>query len=176
MEGPPEDASDPVRDAIAARSQRLDARCPKAVDLEARVVTILHRRLAGLATGTAGTHLPEHWRAMLRGERSIPMGDFCRLGRGPTREERDAFKAALAELAAAAGFRLEPLSVRAADGLEVAACVAESGGVAAAGLARAMDDGRIDPDEALHLEPAVEALEVNAARARQLLIQAKAQR
>lgn len=168
------DHAHPFRDRIAARCEPFAAAFPKAVNLEAQALADGHRIISGSAAHLRGLHSAQGWIERLLGGRHTHGADLFRLAAEPTREARGYVKAYAAPLVGAIGYRLELQDVRAIDGLEVAASVAESGGAAAAGLCRALDDGRIDPEEAAHLEPAVERLEINAARARALLTQAKA--
>jgi hypothetical protein len=173
MEGPTTSATDHVRDAIAGRSQRLDAAYPRALDLEARVVSVLHRDLAGLATALAGTHQPEHFREMLRGERSISLGTFCRLGVEPTREPREAFRDALSVMAAAIGYQLAPLDGAALDPHEVLARVAEAGGALMGEMGRAIEDNQLSDDEADRIEARNVAAKAATAQVDLMLLQAR---
>lgn len=66
--------TDQVRDAIASRAQRMDERFPKACDLEAAVLVAMAGELRGAAAHLAGVQYPEHFREMLRGERTIDLG------------------------------------------------------------------------------------------------------
>lgn len=176
MEGPPESATDHVRDAIAGRSERLEAAYPRAVDLEARVITVLHRRLAGLATALAGTHLPEHFRQMLRGERSFSLGTFLRLGVEPTREPGEAFHDALAVMAAAIGYQLVPLDAAALDPHEVLARVAETSGTLMGEMGRAIEDNQLTEEEADRIEQRNAAAKAATANVDLMLAQARSRR
>ncbi len=101
----PTDA-DRIRDAIAARAQRMDEHFPRAVDLEARVLAAMAAVLRGAASSLSGTHAPELMRKMLRGEYSFPMGDLCRLASDPSLQARAAATAALGELSSALEARI----------------------------------------------------------------------
>src|SRR5512139_694558 len=105
---PTRDLAGQFRDAIALRCRRADIQFPKACDLEARVLEALHAELHGVASVLAGIHTPDNWRERLRGERTFPLGDLCRLAVDPTKEARAAAAGALSIVAQAAGFVLAP--------------------------------------------------------------------
>lgn len=140
--------TDRVRDAIAGRAQRMDVRFPRACDLEAEVLVALQGPLRGVASLLSGTHCPEHWREMLRGERSMPAGDLYRLATEPTREAREAVTAALDVLERNIGRVAVPILARPRGTLaggagEHAAAATEL----LAAIARALEDGKFDEAE-----------------------------
>lgn len=148
MPDPQESPADQIRDRIAARSQRMDARYPKALDLEASVTEALHRSLHGVASLTAGTHAPEHWREALRGQRPIQVADLCRLATEPGREGREAVRAAVRVLAEAVGLEVGPASGRDDRGLIVeAAEVATAASRLVLAVGEALADGGVEPQE-----------------------------
>ena len=153
---PTPDVTDQIRDRVAARSQRLDARFPRAVDLEAEALQALHGGLRGVASALSGTHCPEHFREMLRGQRSMPLGTLCRLATDPTREARTSAVAAIAILARPLGRVLMPIREAAGTPAERAAEVLEKAVAIMADVAHALeDDGRVDSREARGLLPRV---------------------
>jgi hypothetical protein len=164
------------RDRIALRSRRADVEFPRALDLEAQVLEALHGELHGVASALAGTHSGDHFRERLRGERSFPLGDLCRLATDPTREARAATVAALSILARAVGQSLMPVATQ-------PGCVVESA-IAAAGIAtdalgevtRAVADGIVDAAEAGRLRTRAGELRRAAAAFEGAAITAEAKR
>jgi hypothetical protein len=128
----------------------MDARFPRALDLEANVLVALAGPLRGVASSLAGTHCPEHWREMLRGERSMPAGDLYRLATEPSREAREAVRAALAILTAAVEERGPAQGTLA--GQAVATATAATGLLGM--LTKALEDGHVDDDERAELRRA----------------------
>jgi hypothetical protein len=143
--------ADRIRDQVALRAQRLDARFPRAVDLEACVLDALQAELRGVASMLSGTHCPEHFREALRGERSMPLGDICRLATDPTREARAATVAALTLLARAVGQGLLPVATAPGSVVETAIMAAQIATEALGDVTRAVADGVVDPSEAASL-------------------------
>jgi hypothetical protein len=165
-EDPASAFADQVRDAIAARDQRMEERYPEAHDLEARVVAAMHAELHGCAASVAGVEAPEHLREALRGLRPLKLGrHLCRLVLSPRPEAGRAVDAVLAILAEARGYRLEPLEVATAGDVFAAGVelMRESTDVSAA-LMEGLRDGRLDAAELERLK--LEVREMDAARAR----------
>lgn len=149
---PAEPVLDPrarFRRAIAVRCERADQRYPEGCDLEAEVLADLHDALNGAAAELAGIHSPARWREALRGERTFPLADLCRLAVTPTKEARAAVRAVLARLEHAIEQHLATVGVtlsgRFAE-LEAAA------GHALGDLAKAQEDGKVDATELRQLE------------------------
>lgn len=158
-QGSLETDTDRVRDAIADRAQRLEARFPRAVDLAARFIVALRRPLVGVASVVAGTHAPEHWREALRGERSMKLEDVCRLAVSERPEALRAFDAGLEILAETRGKALVPRRPRWLEPQEVAAQCAVVSAHAVAAIVRALqNDGKVDAMEAIALRPHAIAL------------------
>lgn len=134
--------TDRVRDAIAVRAQRMDTRFPRACDLEAAALVAMAGELRGVASQLSGVHCPEHFREMLRGERTMPLGDVCRLAVEPAAEAKAAVRAGLTVIETA-------LSSRATVGTLAtsAARTANAATELLGQLARAQEDGVIDADE-----------------------------
>lgn len=149
--GPSEPIAARFRDAIALRCRRSDVEFPLACDLEAQVLEALHAELHGVAAVLCGIHTDSNWRERLRGERTFPLGDLCRLALDPTREGRAAATAALSLLARAAGYELAPVTVRPGSLVETAIGAASVATDALGDVTRAVADGRIDPSEAATL-------------------------
>ncbi len=157
--------TDRIRDAIAERAQRMDARFPRAVDLEARVLAAMATELRGSASTLSGTHAPEHMRKMLRGEYSFPLGDLCRLVTSATPQARAAATVALGELSTA--LEIEVPSGTLTDRIRR---LAESGMKALSDLAAALvSDGVVDDAERADLARQLGEVERAVREARTLL-------
>ncbi len=111
----------------------------------------LQSQLRGVASALCGTHCPEHFREALRGERSLPLGDLCRLATEPTREARAAAIAALVVLARAVGHVVAPASVLPGTLVDSAISAAGIATDALGEVTRAVADGIVDPAEAASL-------------------------
>jgi hypothetical protein len=148
LEGPGLSPEDQVTAAIETRAQRFAAASPRGVQLEARVLLAMRRALAGTAAALSGKQPPEHFRESLRGERVLTFDTFCRLATEPTREARDAVRAALAVLLD----HLESAPPLPVEACESFARVTETMGELAATGQRALADGRIDSGEIVVLE------------------------
>jgi len=151
------------RDAISLRCRRADVEFPRALDLEAEVLEALHAELHGVASALGGVHSPDNFRERLRGERSFPLGDVCRLATDPTREARAAVLAALDVLARAVGHCLQPLAPRPRSLVESAITAAGIATDALGGVTRAVADGVVDPAEARDLRTRARELRQAAA-------------
>jgi len=139
------------RDRIALRCRRADVEFPRALDLEAQVLEALHGELHGVASALAGCHSADHFRERLRGERSFPLGDLCRLATDPTREAKEATIAALTLLARAVGQVLQPVVGNPGPLVETAITAATIATDALADVTRAVADGQVDPSKAASL-------------------------
>ena len=139
------------RDRIALRCRRADVQFPRALDLEAQVLEALHGELHGVASALSGCHSADHFRERLRGERSFPLGDLCRLATDPTREARAATVAALTLLARAVGQSLQPVVGHPGSLVESAITAATIATDALGEVTRAVADGELDPSEAASL-------------------------
>jgi hypothetical protein len=148
---PPATLAAHFRDRIALRCRRADVEFPRALDLEAQVLEALHGELHGVASALAGGHSPDNFRERLRGERSFPLGDLCRLATDPTREARAATIAALSLLARAVGQSLQPVTAHPGSLVESAITAAGIATDALGDVARAVADGVVDPSEAASL-------------------------
>lgn len=168
--------ADRIRDAVALRSQRMDAQFPRAVDLEALVLDALQAELRGVASMLSGTRCPEHFREALRGERSMPLGDLCRLATDPTREAKAATVAALTLLARAVGQSLQPTAVHPGSLVESAITAAGIATDALGDVARAVADGVVDPSEAASLRSRAAELRRAAAAFEGASLQAETRR
>jgi hypothetical protein len=164
------------RDRIALRSRRADVQFPRALDLEAQVLEALHGELHGVASALSGTHSADHFRERLRGERSFPLGDLCRLATDPTREARAATVAALALLARAVGQSLQPMTAGPGSLVESAIGAAEIATTALGDVTRAVADGVVDPSEAASLRSRATELRRAAAAFEGAAITAEARR
>lgn len=150
---------DAIRDAIATRAHRLDARWPQAVDLCANALGALRRHLMGVASIVSGTIAPEHFREALRGERSFDLLQLCRLAVSDRAEARRAVEAVLEVLAAFLGLALVPKRLRHSDPHETGARVAVVSAAAVAAIFGALqNDGKVDGFEAIALRPHAAAL------------------
>lgn len=159
IQGSLDTETDQIRDAIASRAQRLEARFPKAVDLTARLLAVLRGPLIGVASALAGTHAAEHWREALRGERSMKVDDLCRLFVSDRPEAGRAADAALDVLAEVRGKAPVPRRPRWLEPQEVAAQCAVVSAHAVAAIVRALqNDGKVDVMEAIALRPHATAL------------------
>lgn len=163
IEASPEPAA-PFRDRLAARCVEFDAAYPRALDLEARVLVRLHGTLRGVAALVPGLHTPRRFREALIGERHFRLADLCRLATEPTREAREAARAAVGELAAALGFRLEPIDAAAPGAHEALATMMESNSALSAEAVRDLGDGILTADEARDLRPELEAHKASVAK------------
>ncbi len=151
LPAPSEDLAGRFRDAIALRCRRSDVEFPRACDLEAAVLEALHAELHGVASALSGIHTGENWRERLRGERTFPLADLCRLALDPTREGRAAAHAALSLLARAAGYLLTPATAQPGSLVESAITAASVATDALGDVTRAVSDGQVDPSEAASL-------------------------
>lgn len=162
------------RDSIALRCRRSDVEFPQACDLEAEVLEALHAELHGVASALSGIHTPENWRERLRGERTLPLADLCRLALDPTREGRAAAVAALSLLARAAGYLLAPATAQPGGLVESAITAATIATDALGEVARAVSDGVVDATEAGELRKRAADLRHAAARLEGAVISAEA--
>jgi hypothetical protein len=147
-EDPASAFADQVRDAIAARDQRMEERYPEAHELEARIVAAMHAELHGCAASVAGIEAPEHLREALRGLRPLKVGrHLCRLALSPRPEARRAVDAALQILAEARGYRLEPVGDATATLATAAGSLVKESGDVAATVMEVLEDGTATPAE-----------------------------
>ena len=144
--------TDRIRDKVAGRSSQMDEKFPRAVDLEAAVLSALQGELRGVASLLSGTHLPEHFRGALRGERTMQIGVLCRLATDPTREAKAASLAALGVLAHAIGHTLVPHGSNEGCVVDSAIAAADVATGALSEVTRAVADGEIDAEEAASLQ------------------------
>jgi len=164
------------RDRIALRCRRADVEFPRALDLEAQVLEALHGELHGVASALSGCHSGDHFRETLRGERSFPLGDLCRLATDPTREARAATIAALTLLARAVGQALQPVATHPGSLVESAITAAGIATDALGDVARAVADGVVDPSEAASLRTRATELRRAAAAFEGIVLQAETRR
>ena len=148
---PEEPTKDRIRDAIAERSPRLDGIAPKAIDLAADVLAVLHQQLHGRAASLHGHRSAKARREQLRGEDALTIEDLAYL----TLEAPRAIVLALDVLARRVGYRVVPVDPVAPSFGEVLARQAESGGELLAAGMRANADGQVSPDEAQELRELV---------------------
>lgn len=126
----------------------MDARYPKALDLEAEVVEAMHRALHGSASLYAGTHAPEHFREALRGLRPIQIGELCRLATEPGREGHEAVAGVVRVLAARLGLEVVDAKGTPARGLLVeVAQVSEAASRLVLAVTEAVEDGEVGRSE-----------------------------
>ncbi len=173
---PSDDLAGRFRDAIALRCRRSDVEFPRACDLEAAVLEALHAELHGVASALSGIHTAENWRERLRGERTMPLADLCRLCLDPTREGKAAAVAALSLLARAAGYLLAPATTLPGSLVESAITAASVATDALGEVARAVSDGVIDAAEAAELRKRAGDLRHAAARLEGAVISAEGKR
>jgi hypothetical protein len=164
------------RDRIALRCRRADVQFPRALDLEAQVLEALHGELHGVASALSGGHSPDNFRERIRGERSFPLGDLCRLATDPTREARAATVAALTLLARAVGQVLQPVAAHPESLVESAITAATIATDALGEVTRAVADGELDPSEAASLRSRATELKRAAAAFEGAAITAEARR
>jgi hypothetical protein len=164
------------RDRIALRCRRADVEFPRALDLEAQVLEALHAELHGVASALSGGHSPDNFRERLRGERSFPLEDLCRLATDPTREGRAATVAALTLLARAVGQSLQPVMAHPGSLVESAITAATIATEALGGVARAVSDGVVDATEAAELRTRAADLRRAAAQLEGAVISSEARR
>jgi hypothetical protein len=164
------------RDHLALRSKRADVAFPRALDLEAQVLEALHGELHGVASALAGCHSPDNFRERLRGERSFPLEDLCRLATEPTREARAAATAAVAILARSVGCTLapgvRPTSTIVESAIEAATLATD----ALSDVTRAVSDGQVDAMEAARVRARAAELYRAAAALEGAAITAEARR
>jgi hypothetical protein len=164
MEDPRQSDTDRVHDNIAARAKRQAEQFPEGVALEAAVLVAMWGELHGVASRLCGIHAAEHFREGLRGVRSLPFGEFCRLAADPRKEARDAVAAALRVLAEAIGERMVPAEARPST-IPVAAVVFMK---AANGLSEtereAIADGQYSAKELTDMEHRVQETKRETAR------------
>lgn len=157
------DPSYPFRERIAERNGEYVAAYPRAADLEARTLLALHGALNGSAVQLRGLHSPQRFRDAIVGLKNFPLSDLCRLACEPVRESRAAVKAVAQVLAAAVGYRLEPMG-NAANAQDALTGLMETGTAFAVDGVRALADGLLDPSEARALRPRLEQVKANAAK------------
>jgi len=163
-------AASRIRDALAVSAGRVDREHPKALDLAAQALVALGDHLRGVAGMLRGTHSEDHWREMLRGERTYPLYDLSRLGTDPSREAQQAFVACLRVLAAQAGYQLvagDPSSVVTSEAF---AGLAETTGALQAAYSRATADGVVDDLEARVLAELADAADVHVEKIKSLAL------
>lgn len=151
------DPAAPFRDRVATRCAEHDAAWPRAVDLEAQVLQVMHAELHGVAAYLSGTSSSRRFREALMGERHFKLADLCRLATEPRREARAAARAAVREIAATLGLRVEPVAGAAANAHEAMAAVVETHGALVSELSRDLSDGHLSAEEARGLRPEIEA-------------------
>lgn len=147
----------PFRERIAARCEEHAAMYPRAVTLEARILAALHQALVGNVTAMRGIHSARRFTEVVLGEKHLRLSDLARLACEPTREPRAAVKAAVQELAAALGYRLEPMEGRTVDAFDAVSGLVSTHAALTAEAISALSDGRITAEEARALRPDVEA-------------------
>jgi len=166
---------DVIRDRLAQRSQRIDARFPRALDLEAHVLASMYGHLHGSAALYSGTHCPEHWREMLRGQRSLHLADVCRLVSEPGAEGHAAARAPVTLLAGELGLAVSPADGRPVRGIGVeAAEVAQESAALAYEAAAAIEDDALDNSEVHILTERLGSVRKQVADVEALLQTAKA--
>jgi hypothetical protein len=171
---PPADRVAVFRDRIAGRSAEFDATFPHAVNLEARVLCAMHSHLHRVAGLLRGIHAARRFVGLLLGEQHLPLADLCRLATDPTREARAAVRAALVELAAAIGYRLEPIPSSTIAVTEALARLQEShGGLSAEGVRAVGNDGVVTADEVPDIEARIAEHEGNLSKLKGALEQIK---
>lgn len=162
------------RERIAMRNEEHAREFPQAATKEAEVLMALHDSINGDAANFRGTRSAQGFRAALLGDKNFTLADLCRLATSPTREGRAATRAALTVLASAIGYRLESANPDVPDAHEALAGVVESFGQFGSEMARhLMDDGKIDPQEARELRPAMEKMKAKVARAEAVITEAE---
>ncbi len=152
------------RDRLAVRCRKADVLFPKALDLEAQALEVLHAELHGAATALSGTHTGDNFRERLRGEKPFLLADVCRLATDPTREARAAVGALVVLLSARSSQRPPTGSI--------ASCAGDAAQAATSLLAlvaKAQEDGEIDDAEREELRRAVTPLARAAGAVEQLL-------
>jgi hypothetical protein len=172
--GESESRADAFRERIALRCEEQDARFPRAVALEARVLDRAHRELRGAIEPLRGIHSFNGFYDRVMGSKRFYLADLCRLATEPTREARTAVRAILSEIAAEIGEQLSPMKVLPLRDEEVIARVAETSGTLVGESVRARADGVYTEDEIASLERRNDALKAAAAQMDTVLAQAKA--
>lgn len=178
-EEPRPDPASPFRDRIAGRSPEFDAAFPKAVDSEARGMYRFHGALAGNASSSVirGMHSERRFREITTGERHLPVADVFRLATTPVREAKAAALGIVEELAAALGYRLEPIDPKTIEAHEALAELVETVGSLGGEVSRGLkNDGQLDADEAEGAMPELAAAKSSVARMEALFVQARARR
>lgn len=146
-------AASRTRDSLAVSSRLLDRLHPRALDLLARLLDGLSDELRGVAGIVSGTHSEDHWREMLRGERTLPLYDVARLATSDRPEARRAVDALLVALAGHRGLAVVARAPRLVEPLAVAASLAGASGPAVAAIIDGLRDGQLDEAERRALKP-----------------------
>ena len=135
-----------IRDRMAARARRVDERFPKALDLAARVVGRVARRLQGQAATFRGVRSPEKMREVLRGEREPRLSDLCIWATSDRPDARAAARDAVEELAAALGLTTHTREDKAAATsiLELLGKRSKESGDVTSEALRRLADGQLD--------------------------------
>ncbi len=152
-----------IRSRIAYHRAELDEHRPEAVDLAAESLAAGHSAAWGRMAELRGSRTARYREAQLAGEHGLPLEDIACIAL----EAPDVARALLAPLVMAVGCRMEPLVADVGGLADEAADVAESGGRLSATITRALDDGRISPEEAAAIDAELTAheLEVSDLRA-----------
>lgn len=161
------------RERVASRSAEHAALSPRAVDLEARLLTGVHGALHGTATELRGIHSARRWQEALFGKKHVTVADVCRIATHPGREARAAMLALVTELALVIGYRLEPIAGAAGEAHAALAEASETASAVIAELARDLADGKLDASEARDLRPELNALKSAAARIEAVMVSAE---
>ena len=166
--------ADAFRERIALRCEEQDARFPRGVALEARVLDRAHRELRGAIEPLRGIHSFNGFYDRVMGSKHFYLADICRLATEPGREARQAVRAILSEIAAEIGEQLTPVKALPLRDEEVIARVAETSGTLVGEMVRARADGVYTPDEIASLERRNDALKAAVASTETVIAQAKA--
>lgn len=143
-QGSPDERASRVRDELAKKYARMDGRWPDALDLCARVIAAMAEELTGHASDVKGTQSADKFRESLRGEAPMALAVLCRLAISTHPAAGRAADRALAELARARGYRLEPEAPAGSGVLAAVARVSRQIGATLADITEDAADGRID--------------------------------
>lgn len=165
-------AAEPIRDALALRHPEWDPRRPTVLDLAAEALAPMHARLVGRVAKLEALRPAKYVREALRGERALAVEDLALLAL----DEPDALVAGLEVLAAAAGYRLEPLEEGRATVGQSAGDFAMASASVQNEVTRAIEDGEIDPDERQRIRTALDVAKSQAAALEAALARAERRR
>ena len=137
-----------IREHLELRHQELAALEPRALDLAASILAVLHAGIRGRAAELRGTKSPEYRRQQLMGRSALSVEGLCYLALHAPED----VVAALGVLLGRLGYRVEPGAAGQGSLASEGADVATSAGSLSAEVMRVLDDHRVTIAEVEELD------------------------